>query len=106
MKAEKAMETMKFLPLMSPSEFVEVRYALSEAIKFSPTGRKRFLKKPDRKLCDEVPGQSICLGWYEPYKGRGLFWIYDVGYEKLRNLPSTLLRFPGEQRKTDQVGAR
>ncbi len=43
------------------------------------------------------------MGRNEPHKGSGLLRIYDVRHEELRNLPSALLRIPGEQRKTDQV---
>lgn len=85
------------------SEFVEVRYALSRGDQVLADGGERVLKEPDRKLRDEIPWKSVCMGRNEPHKGSGLLRIYNVRHEELRNLPPALFRIPGKERKTDQV---
>ena len=80
------------------SEFVEVRYALSEAIKFSPTEESASLRSRIVNYAMKFLGNPYVWGGTSLTRGADC-----SGFEKLRNFPSTLLRFPGEQRKTDQV---
>ena len=68
---------------------VEVRYALNEAIKFTPakdngsdsskngsSGSKQSRRSQLVNLCPAVCRKPLCMGRYQPYKWCGLFWLY------------------------------
>lgn len=107
---QKEMEALEALSrLAGPRQSLVRAEAPSHPAEAPTTGRrfqrrKRFLETgPDRQLCRAVCGQSLRMGRHEPYKRRGLLWLYHVCHGPLWGIPAPQLCGPGKLRKIHQI---
>ena len=86
---------------------VEVRYALNEAIKFTPakdngsdsskngsSGSKQSRRSQLVNYALQFVGTAM-YGRYQPYKWCGLFWLYYESHGEIRRITASLFRLPG-----------
>ncbi len=95
------MEAMRFLLLC----ILRVRGGALRALRGDQVladGGERFLKKRIVNYAMKFLGNPYVWAVRALQRARTVR-IYDVRHEELWNLPSALLRFPGEQWKADQV---
>ena len=88
------------------SEFVEVRYALSEAIKFSPTEESASLRSRIVNYAMKFLGNPYVWGGTRPHKGSGLLRIYNVRYEELPESPFRIIPDPRQRAENGSSRAR
>ena len=85
---------------------VEVRYALNEAIKFTPakdngsgsskngsSGSKQSRRSQLVNYALQFVGNRYV--WGQPYKWCGLFWLYYESHGEIRRITASLFRLPG-----------
>lgn len=85
------------------TDYVDVRYALAEAIKFSPAEESASLRSQIVNYAMQFLGNPYVLGRDKPHPGSRLLRLYHVSDEAFRHFPAPLFRGPGQAGHPDQI---
>lgn len=85
------------------TDYVDVRYALAEAIKFSPAEESASLRSQIVNYAMQFLGNPYVWGGTSLTRGARLLRLYHVSDEAFRHFPAPLFRGPGQAGHPDQI---